>query len=130
MRYHIKRLAREGAIVLEPDGRRDVRCFPVSIPAKYRRWLAILLDDVTRRVMADLERRPATSREVADRLGVSRSAARRRLERLHEGGMVAKTGVLRPRYAPKPEAAAWLREREGAEGGVDEGEGGGGPLAP
>ena len=42
--YHLRRLQVQGAVELERRGRRDVRCFPVAVPAKYRPWLAALLD--------------------------------------------------------------------------------------
>ena len=99
-KYHVKRLESQGAIQFERRGRRDILCFPVSVPAKFRPWLATLLDEGAMEVLRALGPRGEVGvLELSRRLGISESATRRRLNRMQESGMVQKRGQLRPVYS-------------------------------
>lgn len=103
--YHLKRLKSQGAVDLQRHGRRDVLCFPVSVPAKYRAWLSTMHDEKAIRALGALGDDEAGVRELARRVGLSESAMRRRLERLHGDGILSKRGKLRPVYARNPDMA-------------------------
>jgi DNA-binding transcriptional ArsR family regulator len=103
--YHLKRLRAQGAIELQRHGRRDIRCFPVGVPAKYRSWLAALHNEKDAEVLDALGPGEAGVRELSQRMGLSESAMRRRLERLREDGVLEKRGKLRPVYLRNPAPA-------------------------
>ena len=123
-KYHLKLLERQGAVVLQRRGRRDVACFPVGVPDRYRPWLAALFDPESVAVLAALGRGEAGVADLSQRTGLSESATRRRLDRLHQNGLLNKRGILRPRYSRNPEVPAWMTEEEAEEaealGGCDE----------
>ncbi|MHB8633615.1 MAG: winged helix-turn-helix transcriptional regulator [Thermoplasmatota archaeon] len=97
--YHLKRLQSEGAVELLRHGKRDVLCFPVSVPPKYRAWLATLRDPKAILALDALGAGEAGVREISKRAGLSESAVRRRLERMRTDGVISKRGLLRPVYA-------------------------------
>ena len=102
--YHLNRLQVQGAVELQRAGKRDVLCFPVSVPQRYRAWLATLHDEKAVQALDALADDEAGVRELSKRVGLSESAMRRRLVRLHENGVVRKRGVLRPLYSRNPDA--------------------------
>jgi DNA-binding transcriptional ArsR family regulator len=113
-KYHLKRLEAEGAVALHRRGRRDIACFPVGVPARYRPWLAALFDPEAAAVLAALGKGEAGVADLSQRTGLSESATRRRLDRLHQNGLLNKRGMLRPRYSRNPEVPEWVTEEEEA----------------
>lgn len=107
-KYHLGRLSAQGAVVLERRGRRDIRCFPVDIPERFRPWLATLHDADAVQVLHLLGAGEAGVAALAKALGWSQSAMRRRLERMAADRLVTKRGVLRPRYARHPDMPPWV----------------------
>ncbi|MCA1820133.1 MAG: winged helix-turn-helix transcriptional regulator [Thermoplasmatota archaeon] len=101
--YHLKILETQGAVHLERRGRRDVLCFPVGVPVRFRPWLATLLDTSSLRVLDALGHDELGVAELSRRRGLSESALRRQLGRLEGAGIVLKRGQLRPRFARNPE---------------------------
>jgi len=116
-KYHLGRLQAQGVVELQKRGRRDIQCFPIGVPAKYRPWLATLLDEEAVRILQALKDREAGVAELAKRVGLSESATRRRLERMRRDGVLAKRGKLRPRYARNPDSPEPAGE-EDADSGV------------
>lgn len=103
--YHLKRLQHQGAVDLQHRGKRDVLCFPVSVSPKDRAWLATLHDPTAAAALGAIGVGRAGVRELSKRIGLSESAARRRLERMHADGVLTKRGVLRPVYSRNTDAA-------------------------
>lgn len=106
-KYHLKRLQSQGVVELQRAGRRDVRCFPVGIPSKYRPWFATLRDPGAVQVLRFLKGREAGVAAIARELAASEDAARRRLERMLAQGLLTKRGTFRPRYARHPDCPPW-----------------------
>jgi DNA-binding transcriptional ArsR family regulator len=113
-KYHLRRLQAQGAVVLEKRGRRDILCFPVAVPIKYRPWLATLLDKDVMRVLKALGPGDEVGvLELSRRLGLSESATRRRLGRMEAEGIVRKRGKLRPVFARNPNLPDSMSQEEG-----------------
>jgi DNA-binding transcriptional ArsR family regulator len=100
--YHLKILERQGAIHLAHE-KRDVFCFPVDIPQRYRDMLSTLRDDNATRILGALLEDDAIGiTELSASLGMSQKMVRKHLGRLHESGLVVKRGELRPRFTKCP----------------------------
>lgn len=109
--YHLRVLERLGAVNLERHGRRDVACFAVGVPSRYRRMFATLLDANAARIMQALGHDRALGvTEISQQVHLSQATVRRQLARMRERGLVVKQGKLRPRFTANPEARQAMDE--------------------
>ncbi|MCA1818765.1 MAG: winged helix-turn-helix transcriptional regulator, partial [Halobacteriales archaeon] len=100
--YHLRILARQGFLLLDPQAR-DVRLFAVGIPARFRPWFAALLNDNRLRILRELESGELPFKTLRDRLAFDEDNLRRILGQMITEGVLVKRGRFRPRYAIHPE---------------------------